>query len=438
MRRDLALDASPALGAPLRFFLNAPVFASIAAALLFYAGPSAFATRWSPFALALTHLMTLGVFASVMMGALIQILPVVTGAHVASVRTSAAGVHALLTLGTVALAAAFISSETELFPVAASLCGGAVLWFVVASAIGLARRASNDARGIVDILRAVRLALAGLLVTAALGAVLAAALSWPLPFSVVALTDLHLTWGLAGWIGLLTAGVAYQVIPMFQVTEPYPRRLTRAFAPLTFLMLAGASLSGISLPRRWAHASLAIDALLFIGYVAFAVVTLALLHRRKRPAPDATTLFWRTSMASVVLALPTWAMASASGRPSLSVALGVLLLVGAVGSAINGMLYKIVPFLLWYHLQASIDLRSPLIPKMKTVLPDAHGRAQYWAHLCAVLLLLAASAWPAALVRPAALAFGVSNVWFGVNVMRALGVYRRVMRELASIRARGL
>ncbi|WP_206955465.1 hypothetical protein [Trinickia acidisoli] len=437
MRRHLALDASPTLGAPLRFFLNAPVFASLAAALLLYAGPSTWATRWSPYALAATHLMTLGVFASVMMGALMQILPVVAGVHVASVRRSAAGIHALLTFGTLALALAFISSETELFPIAALACGAAALWFVVACAIGLARASSAAVPGVVDILHAVRLALAALIVTVALGATLAVSLTWPMSVPVVALTDLHWTWGLAGWIGLLTVGIAYQVIPMFQVTEPYPRLLARAFAPLAFLTLVLASLSNFVLQALEPAATPWFVAQPFAGYVVFAVVTLVLLGRRKRIGADTTTLYWRTSMVSIVCGALTWAIASATHRPSLDVTIGVLLLVGVVASAINGMLYKIVPFLLWYHLQASIDERSPLVPKMKTVLPDSQARRQYWAHLCALLMLLAASAWPAALARPAAFVFGVSSVWLGVDMARAMRIYLRVKRELSLVRAGG-
>lgn len=441
MRRNLALDASPTLAAPLRFLLNAPVFSLLASTSLLYAGPSAFATRWSAFTLAATHLLTLGVFASVMMGALMQILPVVAGVHVAAVRTSAVGIHALLTFGTLALATAFIRSDGKLFPIAALACGAAVLWFVGACAIGLARGAATGSgtQGLRDILRAIRLALVAVMIAVALGSVLAVSLarpvSLPITLRFIGLTDAHLIWGLAGWIGLLTAGVAYQVIPMFQVTEPYPRCLTRAFAPVSFLALALASLA-MGFPRRLDPRWAAALALLPLGmYSVFAVVTLALLHCRKRPEPDATTLYWRTSMISLVGSALIGIIASATRQPSLEVAVGVLLLVGTILSAINGMLYKIVPFLLWYHLQAALDIRSPVVPKVKAVLPDAHARAQFRAHLAALALMLAACAWPDALARPASLALGVSSAWLGVNVARALRCYRRAKREIASVRA---
>jgi len=442
MRRDLELDASPPLGAPLRFFLNAPVFASIAAALLLYAGPAGFASRWSPFALAATHALTLGAFASVMMGALIQILPVVAGAQMAWARTSAIGIHALLTLGTLLLIAAFVGANNALFPVAGSLCAAAAAWFALACAIGLVRRPSAGTRGTTDIVRAVRLALAALLVTVGLGAMLALSLSRPLsrPLSlpILTLTNLHLAWGLAGWIGLLTAGVAYQVIPMFQVTEPYPRTLTRVFAPLSFCALVLLTLASLGLPAHGSVAAIALHGSLLALYCGFAVVTLGLLHRRKRPSPDATTLFWRTSMTSVICAAPACAIGAMAQRPSAGVIVGILLLAGGVWSAISGMLYKIIPFLLWYHMQASIDVRSSIVPKVKAVLPDTRARAQYWAHSIALMLLVAAGASPAWLSRPAALAFVVSNVWLGCNIASAVRIYMRVVRKLASVRASSL
>lgn len=436
MRRDLDLDASPTLGAPLRFLLNAPVFAVLASALLFYAGPSAFATRWSAFTLAATHLMTLGVFASAMMGALLQILPVVAGVHVAAGRTGASGIHALLTFGTIALAGGFVSSVAALFPIAALACGAAVLWFVGACAIGLARGSGARAQGLEDILRAIRLALAALTFAVALGACLAVSLAHPVTLAVVALTDMHLLWGLGGWVGLLTAGVAYQVIPMFQVTEPYPRWLTRWFAPASLFSLVLASLSASFAHRLDPHLAAALVLLPLCGFGVFAFVTLALLRRRKRAEPDATTLYWRTSMASLVGSALVATIAAAMRAPSLEFAAGVLLLVGAILSAINGMLYKIVPFLLWYHLQAALDMRSPAVPKVKAVLPDSHARAQFWVHLGALVSMLAACVWPGALARPAAFALAVSSAWFGVNVARALRVYRRAAREIESVRAR--
>ena len=70
-------DATPPISAPLRFFLTAPVFGLLLGVLLLGIDPDALLSRWSWPVLAGTHLLTLGMLAPVMVGALIQMLPVV-------------------------------------------------------------------------------------------------------------------------------------------------------------------------------------------------------------------------------------------------------------------------------------------------------------------------------------------------------------------------
>ena len=65
----LSLEQAPPFGVPLRFFLTAPPFLLLAAGLMVWQGPDLFASRWLPATLALTHLLTLGFMAQVMLGA---------------------------------------------------------------------------------------------------------------------------------------------------------------------------------------------------------------------------------------------------------------------------------------------------------------------------------------------------------------------------------
>ena len=68
---DLSLDQTPPLDLPLRLFLTAPLFAAAAGAVLMIDAEAVIATRWSPAALAATHLITLGLLGQVMIGALL-------------------------------------------------------------------------------------------------------------------------------------------------------------------------------------------------------------------------------------------------------------------------------------------------------------------------------------------------------------------------------
>jgi hypothetical protein len=409
IQRVLDLERSPPAALSLRFFLTAPLFAMLAGAALLWQGDSGFASRWSPAVLAATHLLTLGMLTMVICGALLQLLPVVAGAALPCEQLSACMLHVLLSGGTLLLAGAFWRQQALLFALALPPLLLALCWLLVACGAALWRATPAPAAPMAG---AVRMALAALAPAMLLGAAMAAALAWARPLPLLELADLHAMWGLLGWIGLLLAGVAWQVIPMFQATPLYPRAVTRAFAWLVPALLAACSVA--QLAGYWLAAPL--RALLFCAFALFAVTTLSLLARRKRPAPDATTLFWRLSMASLLACVPAWyAPIGVAARPLL---LGVLFLIGFAGSAVNGMLYKIVPFLLWHHWQEHGAGRR--VPGIRLIIPDARAKAQFHSHQAALVLLALAALWPAWLLRPAALALIGANLMLGLNLLRAL------------------
>lgn len=405
MQRILALDQSPPLRAVLRYFLCTPLFALLAGALLAWHGETALQSRWTPATLALTHLFTLGALGMSMAGALIQILPVVAGVVLPRGRTMAPAVHALLAAGTLALAAAFLSSEPWLFRIALALLVPALLWLCGCVTVALWQ---PHAEGAAPMLGTVRLAVASLTVTVVLATLLGAPFAWPgmppaLPLART--TDLHAMWGVFGWGGLLLAGVAFQVVPMFQVTPLYPSFVHQYLGVTVFLLLVAISAGALPL-------------FLLLAYAGFAAVTYALLARRKRPQPDAMTLFWRLSMASLAGCILVWLMPAAPGR---QLALGALAIVGFLYSAINGMLYKIVPFLVWHHLQeqAAPGQRAPGV---KHIITDARARAQFWLQALALALLLGACWYPAMLARTAGVALAASSLWLAWNLASALRV----------------
>ncbi len=429
MQRILSFDQTPPVSVPLRFFLTAPAFAIIASLLLIWYGPLALESRWAPLTLALTHLLALGFLATAMIGAIVQILPVVAGVHLPRAQLTASIVHFFLVVGTAALVGAFLLAQPLLFTLALLFLGLAFLWLLGASVVGLWRVSDASAT-----LWAIRLALLALLVTVILGATLASALAGAFGLPLVELTNLHARWGLLGWVGLLVIGVAYQVVPMFQVTPLYPPYLTRWLVPVLFLLLlvwSGVDVLTWQQPNGW---NTAISVFVALGFILFGLTTLYLLWFRKRPKPDVTVMFWRTGMASLLACGALWIagrlLPQITVAPSYALFLGVLFIVGFAYSVINGMLYKIVPFLVWYHLQSAIKQRG-IVPNVKQVLPDSVTTKQFYAHLIALALLLAAVQWPGVLTHLAGLAFGVSSCWLLVNMIGATRMYQRIKLHAA-------
>jgi hypothetical protein len=421
----LKLEQAPPIAVPFRFFLTAPLFLFAAAALLAWSGADTFDARATPAALAATHLVTLGYMAMVMLGAMLQILPVLAGAPVPAARVVARAAHALLVVGTAALAIGFAFGQPLATQLAAWTLGAAFAVFLVAVATALTRVAVRNATVV-----GMTLATAALAITVVLGLHLAAMHGWGVAPPSFALRELHPAWGLAGWTGLLVAGVAYQVVPMFQMTPPYPQPLARGFPGAVFALLAAWSVAAWHGEVPGLAATLAV--LLAGGYIAFAVTTLVLQIQRRRRVPDATLAFWQLGMASIALASAVWCVRAV--RPdapeSLDLLIGVLAIAGGAVSVIAGMLYKIVPFLGWFHLQASIGPKGA--PHMKKFLGDSPQQLHVRVHLVAVVLLAAAALWPQPLVYVAATALGASALVQFRNLVLAARFYRA---ELARVPA---
>lgn len=450
MQRALAFDQSPPLSVAFRFFLNVPVFLMLASLALGWLTVSgAPYARWNPLILAATHLFTLGVLASAMLGAMMQILPVAARIRVLYPCVTSRVVHGCLSLGTLALALGFITGRPLFHAAAVVLLAGAFLAFLGAVIGGLVRDGKSRSPGSGEVLVAVRLALTALVVTIALGTYMAGLRAgfWSAGLGggqwLHALPDMHAAWGLAGWIGLLVVGISYQVIPIFQATEIYPRKLTDNLAPLIFLLLTVVTLAGFWHEDAEPVAGLRAVAagLLGLSYAGYGAITAWLLLTRKRPAPEPTTWFWHTAMSALVLAavlaalwpwLPQVAQPASPARDTAQMVLGTLLIPGFAVSAVNGMLYKIVPFLLWHNAQRRADIALPFMPKVREFIAERDAMRQFAAHLCAVALL-AASCFVPALLLPAAVALGASALLLAWNIGRALQLYARTCSRIAAL-----
>lgn len=427
MHPSLSFDQAPPISVPYRFFLVAPWFGVMAGILLAWSGPDAFASRWTPEALALTHLIALGFMLQAMSGALFQFIPVAVGGNVWRSRLVANAMQPLLVLATLLLVAGLLFSRPGLLSAAVPLFLLAVGGFVIAVALALWR---TPATGMA--LWAMRMALGGLAVTVLLGSLLAESLARGLPVPVVELTNIHLAWGLGGWALMLLAGVSYHVVPMFQLTRPYPLWFTRSFGPVLLLLLI--AWSGQYFLDDWRR-PVAIGLPLLAVFFAYAGMTLWLQYTRRRKIHDATSLYFRVAM----LSLLAFAISGAAfflhpeigADPRSVVWLGVLAFAGVFVSAITGMMYKITPFLNWLHLQR---LGAPMsaVPNMKKMIPAGAMTGQLRLHVLA-LVLLATAVWQPGLTRLAGLAFAASCAWLGWNLAGAVRRYRTFRGQIRAV-----
>ena len=426
----LSLDQAPPLSVPSRFFLTTPVFGVLAACILLWSGPEIFSSRQAPHALAFTHSLTLGFICMTMFGAMQQLLPVLVGSPARRPGASSTTLHALLTLGALAMILGFLSDQKGLLLVSLALLFLAFALFLGITTHGLARAKARTPTVVSMWLASTSL---GIAITLGLFSGIRRLLD-----DTHHVGDIHLTWALTGWVGLMVMGIAYEVVPMFQLTPVYPDRMRRALAPLLFACMALYTCLRF-LPEAWQQGPLhpfTAIVLLLAGFSAFALTTLRLQQQRRRKLPDVTLDYWRLGMICLLVFSLLW-IAGPLLVPSTLIAdgevfLGLLLIVGVILSLICGMLYKIVPFLLWFHLQSSLEEYVKL-PSMKELLPDAPARRQLHVHIMSLILLLAASMQPSWFTYPAALLFAASSIMLGANLLTAYRKYRETRSMLETL-----
>lgn len=429
----VSFDQAPPLGAPLRFFLTAPIFSALAGLLMLVQGPALWASRWVPGVLAVTHLMTVGFMLQVMLGALQQLLPIVVGAPIARPLGVARVVHASITAGLVLLVGGFLWGRPWAFAAAAALLGLGVGVFVLASARALHRApsASLTATGM-------RLALVGLVLTVGLGLVMALGLAGLESLSVplTRLVNIHLGWGFVGWGCALLGAVALVVVPMFQMTPDYPRWFGRWFAACALALVGGWTLAEW---MQWPVLADVLSVAVATAAVCLALVTFSLQRQSRKGSADAIGQLWYVAMASTLAAATFWAMGRMmpQWRPweQWPLMVGTLALFGGFLSVMTGMLYKIVPFLVWMHLQ-NLSAGRMLPPNIKKVLPQRNIDLQTRAHWASLVLLVGAVCWPKGLAYPAGAALLLSQAWLARNLWSVLPVYRAHCAQLAALDAK--
>jgi hypothetical protein len=429
LNSELSLEQAPPISVPFRFFVTAPLFGIAASILLLVYGPTVFVSRWNPETLALTHLLTLGYMGLIMCGAIMQMLPVLSGISVPHIKTLATITHTLLVTGIITFSIGLLISSSAFMPITIGLLGTGFGVFIVAILTAMLR---NKMKNIT--ISAIRLALISLLITVTLGISLLSSFIWPdNNINIILFTNLHVTWGILGWVALLLIGVAYQVVPMFQMTNEYPRWMTRYLLPLLFgglITWTVATLAGTALPPH------IIDLVMLLcigGYASFSITTLWLQQNRKRKILDTTLLFWRFAMLSVLAAIVIWSchvlIPGFLSPDRYAFIMGAILLAGFAVSVMNGMLYKIMPFLIWFHLQhrqVSLGLgRKYAIPNMKKIIPSQQAQRQFYLHITGVLTLIMAcldlTNW---LIYPAGVILAGSFSLLSYNQLRAIQLYR--------------
>lgn len=399
----LSLDQAPPISVILRFFLTMPLFGLLAGMLMLQAHDELLGSLAAPAFVALTHLVLLGIAAQAMTGALFQMLPVLAGAVVENPLRYARPVHLLLSLGSLVIVYAFWTQHYALLGIGALLAAGTLGFFALVMLRKL-KRVQNKTAAV----RGMMVALVSLLV--ALTAALAMGVEYGTEYVTQLheeLRQLHLHFMLFGWIATLIVSVSFQVIEMFYVTPPFPAWMQHYFLPLLFTLLTLQAIASFAAPQ---YASL-FDIPIGLALLFYALLTLRRLAQRKRPLADATVQLWRTGMVALSVSVLLY-FVGAPAAAALAFGYGVL-------SVIYAMSYKIVPFLVWFHLNAKGVMECPM---MGDVIPAMFARYHLQLYWSVGVMLAFALLVPELFIAAGAL-FILLNLFYAYNLGKAAMLY---------------
>ena len=425
----LSFNALPPIDLPFRFFLSAPLFIIACALLVLFSGETLWLSRWHPNMLALTHGFTLGFLTMVMMGALLQLLPVIGGIGIAKPRLIATTSHVLYCAGVITLMLSFVLATNWLTLTALALLSlglgiylGAIIWVLI-------KKISQG-----DSINCFRLAIASLAILLLLGVLLLAnRVGVSLPFITLDkhLTDIHALMGLVGWAGILIIAVSFQVLPMFHVAPNMPKYIRHYLGGSIFILLITYTF----------YAELALG-LLFISHGVFAITLFHVINQRKRKVPDTSIKYWKLSAGTLLVLnllylLPDSFYSSTQtpffmALPDKTMLLTAIFIYFYLLSVIQGMLLKILPFLSYTHLQQRclIDFSAmQFIPHMHEFLNKKHGVVLYYMHIFSGLSLLTVIFEPS-LYFIFAVFLLVEFVWLFVLMAKCMRLYFTVNNKI--------
>jgi cbb3-type cytochrome oxidase subunit 1 len=362
----LAGNAS-SVSLPLGFILMGLAALCIGAVWLVASPPLLSSYHYNPFAVAATHLFVLGWICSIVMGAMYQLVPVALETKLYSERLARVQMlcHAIGFAGMVWMFREWNMKQVGHFgsimavgvgifvynivrtllkvprwTVIASAITAAVSWFSLTVTMGLSIAAAKCSSAAMEEGAA----------SGPFSVIVQSIGTFMMRFDAISAMHAHAHLGGVGFFTMLIVGVSYKLIPMFTLSEIQCRRRAALSIALLNLGLAGAFVA-ILLRSQW---KLAFAVVIVVGLALYGFELVAILRARKRRVLDwgiktfltAVGFLFPLSLLALVLSWPSLPLNGFTGQ--LENLYGFLALVGFISFALIGMLYKIIPFLVWF------------------------------------------------------------------------------------------
>lgn len=450
---------APSITLPLAFILTGVLALFIGAGWLI-ARPALLTTyHYSQNIIAVTHLFVLGGICTIVMGAIYQLVPVALETKLFSERLAKIqfvfhligftgmvwmfhawnmkqvghfGVVLFVGVGLFVYNIARTLLRVPRWNVTAAAVTAAIIWLSLAVTAGLfiaAGKCAYDAESALTGASGVHQMISGLRLVGAFMS----------HFEPLSTMNAHAHLGSVGCFTMLIVGVSYKLIPMFTLSEIQCKMRAVLSIVLLNIGLAGAFVSILlRSPWKFPFALVLITALALFG-----IEVIAILRARKRRVLDWGLKYFLTAIA---LLIPVSALAGVLAWPGLPFnrftgqlenLYGFLGLIGFISFAIIGMLYKIVPFLVWFGTYSRHVGRSR-IPALADLYSEKCQIAGYLAFVSGLLVTSVGIVLSnPAVVRAGCILIGISMATLAVNLAMMLKhFFRPELKPLVSIAPR--
>ena len=408
---------APSVALPLRFILTG-IGALLTGCAWLVLRPDLLATyHYNQYVIAATHLFVLGWICSAIMGSMYQLVPVALEARLHSEKL-ARWHFALHVTGFVGMVVMFQNWNLKYVGSFGSILALGVGLFIYNLVRTLARipRWNVVAFGIASSLAWLALAIFA-------GLYLAAAKCWSFsPFEPLAQMHAHAHLGGLGFFVMLIVAVGYKLVPMFALSEVQSARRAGWSIVLLNAGLAGV-FATILFSSQW---KIVFGCVVVVGLAFYWLEILAILRARKRRNLDWGLKYFLTAVALLV---PVSALGAVLAWPQLPLTpltaqmenvYGFLAFIGVVTFAILGMLYKVVPFLVWYASYSKAIGRGK-VPSLAGLYSPTLQATGYWLFISGLLLTSVATALAhESCVRAGCVVLLASVIVFAVNIGKVL------------------
>ncbi len=412
MFQGLSLEQAPPYAIPLRFYITGGVYLVVLSVLTALFGTQ-IQTRYEYEAIALTHVLTIGFFSHIMIGSMFQMLPVMLGIPYKNVVTNANLIYGLLNLGAVLFVGGFLSETTLSMHLGGSMLLGAFLYFAYLSFNTVFQSQEKD-----FLVQNFAASFALLFVATVFGFI--ALIGHSGFVDTVRFGEIHIALMLFGWVFLLIDAVSYRIIPMFFVANEFPKLLKEHLYKLILLLLLGFVFFRLD---ENLHLVSVLKILLALCVMVFAFFSIKILKNRKRARSDISVTLWYFSMLNLSVAASLFGVDDFF-KTDVALAVGFFAFFGGIYALINAMLYKIVPFLTWFHLSSSMVFEA----EMSEVIQRKRMQWQVWFYFASYATFLL-TPFGSFFVVVASILFFLSSSMLLSNIVGGYGYYKEYIKK---------